>query len=194
MMLIDFDGTIVDLWPRYHAVFCALTNAKIDLQTYKSIKRVYKRDGDLAQHLGMELLPDYFARKRVLLEDPAYLALDQLLVSREKLCRFMKQRDACILTARRNPENFLWELDHLGLSELRERAICISGPKTQWVENLAPSSGIIIGDDIRDLQVIMVSKMNAVMVQTGLHTQEDFCKTGLPHELVRSLEEFIDRG
>lgn len=194
MMLIDFDGTIVDLWPRYHAVFCTLTNAHIDLQTYKKAKQVYKRDEDVARYLGLELPADYFPRKAVLLEELEYLALDQLLVPRDKLLRFMEQRDARILTARRKPEHFLWELDHLGLSELCAEAICVNGPKANWVERNVLGKGIIIGDDVRDLRVITVSKLEAIMVQTGLCTDEDFRRSGLPHVLVRSLEEFIDRG
>lgn len=194
MMLIDFDGTIVDLWPKYHGVFCALTGARIDLQTYKTAKQTHKRDEDLARFLGVSLPADYFPRKAVLLEEPECLALDQLLVSREKLLRFMERTDAWILTARRRSDRFLWELDYLGLAELRPRAICVSGPKADWVAANVPGEGTIIGDDVKDLQTITVSKLEAVMVQTGLYTREDFRNTGLPHTLVQSLDEFIDRG
>lgn len=194
MMLIDFDGTIVDLWPRYHGVFCALTGARIDPDAYKAAKQAHKRDEDLARFLGVSLPRDYFSGKAVLLEEPEFLALDRLLVSREKLLRYMQQKDARILTARRRPDRFLWELDRLGLSQLRERAICVSGPKAGWVAANVPGEGIIIGDDVKDLQTVTVSKLEAVMVQTGLYTREDFRNTGLPHTLVQSLDEYMDRG
>lgn len=194
MTLIDFDGTIVDLWPRYHAVFCALTGARVDLETYRRAKRIHKRDSDLALYLGVALPADYFPRKAALLEDPAYLALDRLLLPARKLLRFMEAADACILTARRRPDQFLWELDHLGLSQLRSSAVCVSGPKAEWVARNAPDAGVIIGDDVRDLQVAGESRLEAVMVRTGLHTAEDFRAADLPHRLVDSLEEYIDRG
>ena len=194
MMLIDFDGTIVDLWARYHAVFCRLTGAQIDQQQYKVAKQQYKRDEDLARYFGLLLPSDYFTRKALLLEDPQYLALDRLLLPGEKLLRFMAQQDAKILTARRYPENLLWELNNLGLSALQNRVICTNEPKVKWVAAHAAGKGYIIGDDVRDLQTITVSNLDSVMVQTGLCTPADFSKTGLRYELVQTLEEFIDRG
>ena len=194
MTLIDFDGTIVDLWRRYHAVFCTLTNARIDLQTYKKAKQTHKRDEDLAQYLGLTLPEDYFPRKAVLLEAPAYLALDQLLVDPEQLLRFMERHDARILTARRQPAHFLWELERLGLSSLCSSAVCVSGPKAKWVERNVKGEGVIIGDDVKDLQAAATAKLHAVMVLTGLYTAEDFRGTGLPHMLVQSLQEYMDRG
>lgn len=194
MTLIDFDGTIVDLWPRYHRVFCTLTNAQVDLHTYKKAKQVYKRDESLARYLGVELPEDYFPRKAVLLEETEYLALDRLLVCGNQLLRFMEQKNAWILTARRRPDHFLWELDYLGLSALRDRAICVNGSKTAWVEQHVPGEGIMIGDDVKDLQVVVASNLQAIMVLTGLCTAEDFRSTGLPHTLRQSLEEYMDRG
>lgn len=191
MILLDFDGTIVDLWPRYHAVFCALSNAKIDIMTYKELKQTLKRDEALFHHLNLDFPIDYFKRKTILLEDINYLQKDELLVSKDELLRFFRQNNAHILTSRRFPNNFIQELEFLGLSELCKVSICVQELKANWVKSNISEKSLIIGDDIKDLQVASNANFSAIMVLSGLGTKNDFIATGIPHKTIHTLQQFL---
>lgn len=192
MILLDFDGTIIDLWPRYHAVFCALTKADINLSTYKTLKQKLKKDELLCKHLGIEIPVDYFVMKSKMLEDKNFLKCDKLIVAKETLLEFAQKNNVKILTARRYPENFEWELDFLGLTSLRCCSICVNEPKKDWVKSSALSKGVIIGDDARDLQVASNPGFSAIMVLSGLGTNQDFAKTKIKYSVFETLQKIID--
>lgn len=192
MILLDFDGTVVDLWPRYHAVFCTLSGSKIDIYTYKKLKQKIKKDEELFNYLNLNMPLNYFSEKRILLEDTEFLKLDKLIVEKENLIAFIQKNNAKILTSRRHKENFLWELDYLGLHQLRIASVCTNGLKSDWIKSNNIHSGIIIGDDVRDLSVAINQNFSAIMVLSGLGTKIDFVKTKIPHTLVGSLQEISD--
>lgn len=192
MILIDFDGTIIDLWPRYHAVFCDLTENSISLSEYRKLKQHYKKDELLAHTLGLKLPTDYFIKKALLLEDCYYLSYDKLLIPKDSLLRLFNQSDTIILTKRRNPENFIWELDYLGLSDIRFKAICTKKSKLEWAKENVTERSIIIGDDVRDLQVAILKYVDAIMVLTGLGTSEDYDALNIPYMLYGSLDDYIN--
>lgn len=190
MMLIDFDGTIVDLWPRYHTVFCDLTKCDISLNQYRALKQRFKKDEYLANLLKLQLPIDYFSRKAVCLEDRSHLRQDMLLLPREELLSFVEQNKSVILSRRRNTENFKWELEYLGLQDLQGKAVCVDESKLEWAIENIEGEATIIGDDVQDLQVAMLPSVNAIMVLSGLGTQEDFSSLGIAHETFQTLREY----
>ena len=190
--LLDFDGTIVDLWPRYHAVFCTLSNADINISSYKQLKQKLKKDEELFKYLNLKIPQDYFAMKSKLLEDKDFLKYDKLIVKKENLIEFTNKNNVKILTARRYPDNFMWELDYLGLSSLRNCSICVNEPKKDWAKANNFSNGIIIGDDVRDLEVALNPGVFAIMVLSGLGTDDDFSKTKIAYQLSNTLQEVIE--
>lgn len=191
MILLDFDGTVVDLWPRFHAVFCRLTGCDITLDRYRSAKQTIKRDESLALSLGAALPEDHFAQKAALLESRDMLELDRLLLPRDVLLDWARRHDIVILSRRRDAQSFAWELDRLGLSELA--SVCIDVPKVQWIAENVSQPAVIIGDDVRDMQAASLPHISAVMVLSGLCTREDFAAEVIPHEVVESLEQYIRR-
>lgn len=83
MIVLDFDGTIVDVWKRYHKIFCeGLVNRTLEptLEDYRKLKRKLKRDGDIAKVIGSDLVPGYFEIKKIKLESKEYLELDSALL------------------------------------------------------------------------------------------------------------------
>lgn len=191
MTLIDFDGTIVDLWPRYHAVFSDLTKCKIDLEEYKILKQTLKKDECIANFLNIKLPSDYFSMKSICLEDCYYLRQDTLLLPKETLIHFFKQQNSVILTRRRNTTNFRWELAHLGLLDLQVNSICVNNSKLEWTTENIKEKTTIIGDDIHDLQVAKLPFVNATMVLSGLGTQKDFDKLNIVHTTFKTLDAYI---
>lgn len=192
-ILLDFDGTVIDFWARYHAVFCKLTGCNVRLDIYKHLKCKCKTDAKLAEELDITLPDDYRDAKLKLLESDEYLNMDTLLLSKEKLLGFVKQNDVIILSRRNDESALKREFVRLELSELLPNIVCINSSKREWVRDNVKDDAIIIGDDVRDLHAGEFSKVHAVMVLTGIGTKEAFDEERIPYELVDSLEQYIEK-
>ena len=114
MIVLDFDGTIADVWKRYHKIFCeGIVNQtfKPSLEDYKKLKRKLKRDGDIAKVIGSDLVPGYFEIKKIKLESKEYLALDSALLDEKSIYIIAThQTSFIILSARRMPDLLQWGL------------------------------------------------------------------------------------
>ena len=85
MRFIDFDGTLVDLWPRYYHVFCSLLNIEwVKIDEYKRAKQKLGKDELVAQYFGKQLGKTYFEEKSIALEEKEFLKYDQQ--KRKKIC------------------------------------------------------------------------------------------------------------
>ena len=175
MIIVDFDGTIVDVWNRFYAVFCQLTQGRaVDIATYKEMKSALLDDGAIAQELHLEMADGYWEKKRSLLEDHEYLLLDKLLVDPEYLIEWFRAHDALILTMRRNRDNLMWEMRKLGLDAIVDKAVVVdpdSGmTKQEWVEKEGFGSCVeaVIGDSAQDMTIQGVKHARYLHVSTGL--------------------------
>lgn len=189
MLFLDFDGTLVDLWPRFHAVFCALSNASgLTLDEYKRIKQKLARDEAVAGHFEIRLREDYFQRKKILLESKRFLKLDKPFWNPSRLNEIFRRKEAILLTKRRYPQNLRWELNRL---RLRISARVLSAQsKAEWIQLHYPSeNSIIIGDSLADLEAAALPNVTAVMVEYGLETSERFQSSGLPFLLLKTPED-----
>lgn len=192
MKVFDFDGTLIDIWPRYYAVFCEAANAQtIAFAAYKKIKKRFQRDALVAEQLGVELPDNYFSRKKVLLEDENFLKLDVPLFSPDEI-QAMLGEDAIILSKRRNARSFYQELDSLGIR--CKSYILEQGDKIDWLSKL-PSEGdnIMIGDSLQDLSVAGLPNYSAWMVGYGLNTYEQFVSTGIPFTYMESPVDLLKK-
>ncbi|WP_302429818.1 hypothetical protein [Fusobacterium varium] len=52
--IIDFDGTIVDVWERYYRIFIEYFKVDILKEDYKKLKKIFPYDIDLIEHLKLE--------------------------------------------------------------------------------------------------------------------------------------------
>lgn len=192
MIFLDFDGTLIDLWPRYHAVFtdlCELTGISLDL--YKKAKREFHKDELVANHFGKELPAMYFEKKAQLLEDKNYLRLDRLFLSVNLINQTFQNSNAVLLTKRRNKANFLWELDELGI-RIRSKVLC-SQSKKEWIQaNYNNEKCYIFGDYLNDLEAASLENVDAYMVLFGLGTENQFAKANIPYEAVDTPEQIIE--
>ena len=67
MIVLDFDGTLVDVWRRYHIVFSdglEDPSSAPTLDEFKALRRQLVRDGSIAQSIGTRLASDYFRTKK----------------------------------------------------------------------------------------------------------------------------------
>lgn len=187
MIYLDFDGTLVDLWPRYFAVFSDLLDLKdLSLDEYKKCKLKYKRDSYVAKCFGKTLSETYFEKKRVLLESREYLMLDSLFISASTLNNFPKD-EIMILTKRRDRSAFCWQLDQLDI----DIPFCVlddERTKVNWIKQFkSQERGIIIGDTIADLECGINDFVYPYMVGTGLGSKAEFDKLGITYKFYESI-------
>lgn len=179
MYIIDFDGTLVDIWNRYYTVFNDFWKiSSLTLEEYKYLKREYELDSAIIKHLLGEIDAGTFERYKAFkgehLEDMAYLKLDSLIVQKERLSSFFSENDAIILTIRTNKSNLIKQLNNLDIKGLAEKIIILdnNGKQTKkiWVENNIGKdiSKIVIGDSEMDLYIGELENTRVILVETGL--------------------------
>lgn len=179
-MLFDFDGTVVDVWDRYHAAFCLASQAKwIALDEYREAKLRLEEDSLIANAFGIDLPRDYWARKAALLEDEALLAMDVLTLDASRLIEWFDSGQCLILTKRRNEKAFFWELDNLGIGQLASSSYVLNPDlrvsKRTWIETEIDRCGYclkyVIGDTAEDMEIGELQGVKALFVRTGLKTE-----------------------
>ena len=195
MIFLDFDGTLVDLWPRYYAVFCDLTKLNnVSLSEYRHTKQKLIKDSLVTEYFGQKLSSDYFEKKRIMLEEKKYLSLDKLFFEKEEIQCLLK-KNCIILSKRRNRNNFYWQLDNLGI---KCNAYVVEN-KLEWIQAHASNENhIIIGDSVDDLKVGMLPNVTAWMVGYGVNVKEQFRDIdhrffSCPSDLLTALKEEINK-
>lgn len=194
-ILLDFDGTIVDLWQRYYRVFCDINECQnVSLQNYIKIKRQFVRDENVAKELGIHLKENYFSDKRKLLEEPKYLNMDVPLITTNKLLEFVSNNPVNILTCRRNKHKLFLEMKRLGMGELIDRTIVLNPDditKKEWIDYYCCcESVIVVGDGTADFETRKCRNVKVFMVNTGLMKIEELSDCGV--EMIDSIEHFIN--
>lgn len=176
-VLIDFDGTIVDVWERFHKVFSSLSQGNhLTLEEYIFEKRKIKKDELIAKKYNLILNDNYYAKKRILLEETQFLKYDKLLINRKKLFDFIDDYNAFILTKRRNRENYMKQLSILGLERLQKKSIVLEDEqltKRKWVRENCNGDVIIIGDSYAEYDTGKLDNVKVFLVDTGLNDFSD---------------------
>lgn len=196
MIFFDFDGTVVNVWPRYYRVFLAASELTgISQYDYIEAKRALISDEKVARHFGKDIPSQYFARKRALLECDGYLRLDTLLVSATELNAFFSRFECRLLTQRRRFQAFFEELKDLGLGCLSNQAIVLNpdqgiSKKMFLKKNFPQSNHIVVGDSESEWEAAALRNIHTVLVETGLRRPGDF-PLSTRHTVVPSISAFI---
>ncbi len=176
--IIDFDGTIVDVWERYYRIFIEYFKVDISKEDYKKIKKIFPYDIDLIEYLKLENSNEYYKFKKKYLEDIEYLKKDTLLIEKEKILKIFKLSNVILLTIRNNKRNFENQLKFLGLNEIKRKTIVLHSldkkVKKEFVlknRDLFSESILSIGDSETDLEIGTLSFAKSYFVNTGLRNQ-----------------------
>lgn len=193
MIFLDFDGTLVDLWPRYYEVFSNLSGFKeISLEIYKKDKKLLLDDEKLASLYKIKLPNQYFRMKREALESQKFLELDEILIPKKQY-EILKKKEIIILSKRRNPKMLSWQLMKLGIN-LPYQTLSDNESKKEWIKlNFPTGDHIIIGDSILDLEAGKLENVTPFMVESGLGTKDTFDQQNLKYKLFRDLSEIITK-
>lgn len=201
--LFDFDGTIINVWRRYHFVFCRSADidlSRLSMEQYRELRRQGKRDADIFNLLkGTHPDADFYSKKQRLLESSESLAMDSLLISPLRLCHWFSSHCARIITMRRRRDLFLEQLDQLSISDLADKATVLNPDKVKskwdWVEhNLDYGEGVkMFGDSEVDMAVGRLTNSSAVFVDTGLFGWCEIASSCPWCEYAESLSSALDR-
>ena len=200
MIVLDFDGTLVDVWRRYHIVFCdglEDSSSAPTLDEFKALKRQLVRDGTIAQSISIRLASDYFRTKKRKLESEDYLALDTSLLTEESSSIIRNnQLDFVILSARRSRELLLWEIDRLGIPILPRQVFVVDSDykdsKARWLIGHKELVGYIVGDSKAELHGAPEVVARRIFVDTGLFSFVDIeTDNGLDIQYCSSINDFL---
>lgn len=194
MIYLDFDGTLVDIWPRFYRVFCDINGCdSVEFEKYKKYKLEYVKDSIVAKKLGIDLTPKYFELKKKYLEDEAYLVYDKPFLEADTVNQVFESR-AVILTKRRNKLNFERELKRFNIN-LPYAVITGAISKKEWISqhNLGEND-IVIGDSIEDLSAGELHNVKPVMLLSGLGSKTAFDATSIKYDLYYDINEVIKNG
>lgn len=193
MYIFDFDGTLVDLWPRYYMVFRDLLSADtVSLEKYKKAKRLYQNDSELAQHFGITLPSDYFDGKKELLEDSYYLSFDVPFFEADVINDWLSREDTFILSKRRKHENLLSQLEKLGIKA--EVKTVRDKTKKEWIiENTNRDDNIvIIGDSLEELSASTLPNVEAWITGYGLVSKESIDSMNFMYRYFQTPDDLAD--
>lgn len=180
-VVFDLDGTLLDVWARYFAVFNALSFSHgYSFNQYREMKRRLRLDTKVAQALGTSLPEDYSVRKRILLESDEMLGLDKPIISSERLKKWATSNSGIIVTKRRNTASAIAQLDRIGLANIFDEVVILDPEegksKTDWVKE-RQSFGLccwdaVIGDGPEDVMLGRHLGIETVFVESGLYLLE----------------------
>jgi len=192
MLIIDFDGTIVDVWVRYFRVFQDFWDIPgFSLKDYKVLKKRLSVDECILRNLMSESIinkriKDYQKFKKITLESEKYLELDKLILDTSLL---NNNRDFIVLTNRRNKESFKYQLIKLGIYDLLYANSIILNPdngitKAMWLRSFLSkrenkiSPIKVVGDSEADLEMSNIPYTEVYLVTTGLRDAEQLISKG----------------
>ncbi len=181
---IDFDGTVVNVFPRYFKILNEYLNHDYDGQlVFENFVR-QKRDG-IKEHeivkktLGIDIdIEKYVNFKRARLEDKEYLKEDLIIGNPHKAYAKLKGLgyQVNLLSQRRKPDNLLWEISYLNLKDCFDNISTVfptsNNAKLEYLKDIAKKEDIIIGDSPLDMECATELGIRGWFVESGLLKKE----------------------
>lgn len=181
---IDFDGTIVNVFPRFYRIFKEYLSVKYDVQLEYNSFCEKKRRGMYEHVYAKEVfginvnVEEYVKFKRNRLEDQEYLKEDIIIGNPKSAYLSLKKAGFFVqlLSQRRNSENLKWELEYLNLVECFDSIAVVypipDNAKLKYLRKIVTSEDVIIGDSTIDMDCAVVLDIEGWFVKSGLHSDE----------------------
>tara|TARA_R110002096_G_scaffold436038_3_gene665873 strand:+ start:17480 stop:18127 length:648 start_codon:yes stop_codon:yes gene_type:complete len=186
-IFLDLDGPILDVRPRYHAVYCelviALGGTPLGRQEYWQGKRNRTTETDLARSSGLagEALQEFSERRAQRIETDESLELDMPWPwSRSTLAELSNHAELVLVTQRSHRDRLLRQLERLDL--IAPFAAIVSGrgdntpsAKYSMIESARLGAADVlafVGDTEVDLHSAQKLGVPAIAVLTGIRSRE----------------------
>ena len=202
---IDFDGTIVDVFPRYFGILNEyireMTYESIDFLEYKKLKRAGKKDHVIIMELakGLEIdIDDYVKFKRENLEEFSWLRKDVLIGNPESANLKLKGMGykIVLLTQRNNKNNLIKQLDFLNIKESFDDVVIVEpkvgqNVKASYIGKQYSFDDIIIGDSSEEIDAARLLSINSYFVESGLFSADSLNIRKLVFDDYESVVDYI---
>jgi phosphoglycolate phosphatase-like HAD superfamily hydrolase len=175
-LLLDLDGTLLDVRARHYAVHAALLS---DIGLPSLPEPLYwrrRRTGVPAARLVPELHRAAFRRRWLeQIENRDQLSMDSLYSGARSALSILGQRHKLVLvTLRRDCKALAWQLHRLGILECFERVLATGGASGGkaglWPDHLRTGDEIVVGDGETDLEFARALRAPCVSVTYGMRT------------------------
>lgn len=202
---IDFDGTIVDVFPRYYGILTEYlgkkTNKHLDFSKYKMLKREGKKDHVIVRELveGLEIdIDDYLKFKRENLENFSWLKEDVLIGNPESTNFMLKDMGykIVLLTQRYNENNLIKQLEFLNIKKSFDQVVMVKprvgqNVKALYIGKQHSINDIIVGDSIVEIEASRMLNIKGYFVESGLFSAESLDVRKLIFDDYKSVVDYI---
>lgn len=179
---IDFDGTIVNVLPRYYGILATFFKEQaslyLDYDKYCFLKRQGLKDHVILQQLceGYILnIEQYMAYKKTNLESEEWLKRDTVIGLPHKAYKQLKKAGfkVCILTQRCYEDRLKVQIDSLNLNNSFDDIITVKpilnqNAKAIFLKDKIGEKDIIIGDSPVEMECSHLFNIDGFFVETGL--------------------------
>ncbi|MFA5035825.1 MAG: HAD hydrolase-like protein [Candidatus Izemoplasmatales bacterium] len=183
---IDFDGTLVYVYKRYHAILndylTIYHNKKIDYKAYIDKKIMRFKDHEIVFSVHNELIDimQYHAFKLENLENQYYLNMDELIPDIKPTLLRIKEKGYTLelLSYRNNEIELLNELKRLSIFCMFDKITALipcseSNQKSSYISsNLCGKEDVVIGDSPTEMEAAKENGLLGIFVKTGLFSTE----------------------
>lgn len=179
---IDFDGTIIDVIPRYYGVLAKYLNDQaslhLDFDKYYFLKQQGLKDHIIVQKScnGYNInIEHYVAFKKSNMEDERWLIKDTIIGSPYKAYYQLHTIGfkVCVLTQRNYKERLIDQIYSLKLENAFDDIIVVKpitnkNVKLLFLKNKIGKKDIIVGDSPAEMECAYLLNIDGYFVETGL--------------------------
>lgn len=202
---VDFDGTIVDVMPRYHGILEHFlkekTPLRLEYDKYCLLKRQGLKDHIIVQQIcgGFRIdIKEYVAFKRLNLEDKKWLKLDSVIGSPWKAYKQLAEMGfrVCFLSQRNYEKRLIDEIHSLQLEDAFDELIVVNtsphcNMKAIVLRDRVYDNDIIIGDSPVEMECANMLGIKGFFVETGLWDKKFAHYNASVHEDYNSVVDFL---
>ena len=212
LILLDLDGPVLDVSPRYHRLHAELVSAAggtpLSAGEYFSLKRSRESEADIMRRTGVPAgrLAELGARRLELIETRPYLELDRLWPwSLETLAELRRLAPLVLVTQRTRADLLEWQLAYTGVAPFL--ALVLSGREDETglaKANRVRRAGLVLGPGsvlVGDTEVDVVSGRElgvaTVALRTGIRDDEHLaaCRPDVLLDSLQALPRWLtERG
>lgn len=180
-IFVDFDGTIVDVFPRYYGILLSyigqFTNKKLDYNMYREKKRSGKKDNSIVKSLlDVEInIENYLKYKRERLESPQWLLKDTIIGDPKDAYKKFRaiNYNVVLLTQRSCKSNLIWQVNFLGINDCFDDVVVVKpkqgrNSKAQYIGEKINEKNAIIGDSKVEMEAAKLLNIEYYFVNSGL--------------------------
>lgn len=200
-IFFDFDGTLADPVSRHYAVYEAvmkeMNGTPLPKDEYWARKRSKTSWDKLLPESGVEIARknEFLGKFIHLIEDKTYLEIDALLPGAYATLETLSKNNTCYLVSlRRNNDNLLHQLKHLGIEGFFKEILSGHSEadgedvKSEIIGARVSGPDLVVGDTEADVRAAQLLHIPVAAVTTGIRDY-DFLAALQPDYILSSVGE-----